>query len=301
MIAVQAIVAVVETFERRLAEGTVEGLEHAVELYRGDLLLGFNVNEPLFEDWLVAERERLREMALEGLARLLAHQTKTAATGDTIQTAVRLLGLDPLQEPVHRTLMRLYARQGRRGAALKQYQVCVAALQRELGADPEAETKGLYQELLRRPAPATRAPGLDGDDRARRARLGARARVELPAGDTPLFGRDVELGRLRDLLEEAVGGRGHVAIVTGEAGVGKTRLLATLAAEAVDRDCRVLIGRGHESEAILPFGPWVDACRTRRGRGGRRGGCRAGPGLAGRVEPVAAGRGDAGAAAPQRQ
>src|SRR5262245_41398267 len=108
----------VVTFEHRVAEGTPQALEQAAELYRGDLLLGFTVNEPLFEEWLVAERERLREMALEALARLLAHQTKAANTERAIQTAVRLLGLDPLQEAVHRTLMRLYARQGRRGAAL---------------------------------------------------------------------------------------------------------------------------------------------------------------------------------------
>jgi KaiC/GvpD/RAD55 family RecA-like ATPase len=70
----------------------------------------------------------------------------------------------------------------------------------------------------------------------------------------------MELGRLQGLLDEAIHGRGHIVIVTGEAGVGKTRLLGALAAEAVNRDCRVLIGRGHESDAILPFGPWVDAC-----------------------------------------
>src|SRR4030095_2808934 len=57
----------VPTFECRVSEGTPQALEQACELYRGDLLLGFIVNEPLFEEWLVAERERLREMALEAL------------------------------------------------------------------------------------------------------------------------------------------------------------------------------------------------------------------------------------------
>jgi DNA-binding SARP family transcriptional activator len=97
----------VVTFEQRVAEGTPQALEQAAELYRGDLLLGFSVNEPLFEEWLVAERERLREMALAALARLLAQQSKGAGTERAIQTAVRLLGLDPLQEAVHRTLMQL--------------------------------------------------------------------------------------------------------------------------------------------------------------------------------------------------
>src|SRR5262245_24019357 len=57
----------VVSFERRIAEGTPQALEQAAELYRGDLLVGLDVNEPLFEEWLVAERERLRELALEAL------------------------------------------------------------------------------------------------------------------------------------------------------------------------------------------------------------------------------------------
>ena len=196
----------VVTFERRVAEGTPQALEQAAELYRGDLLLGFSVNEPLFEEWLVAERERLREMALAALARLLAQQSKAAGTERAIQTAVRLLGLDPLQEGVHRTLMRLYLRQGRRGAALKQYQVCVGVLQRELGTEPEAETRQLYQELLRRPAEVAKAPDARADHRARSALKTGLAAPDLPAAETPLFGRQVELGRLRALLGEAIGG-----------------------------------------------------------------------------------------------
>ena len=251
----------VATFERRVAEGTLEALEHAAGLYRGDLLLGFTVSEPLFEEWLLAERERLREMALEALARLLAHQTKTSATERAIQTAVRLLGLDPLQEAVHRSLMRLYARQGRRGAALKQYQVCVGVLHRELGAEPEAETKRFYQDLLRRPVDAGLTAEQPRDDRARAARKAASARLDFHPSETPLFGRDAELVRLRQLLEETLRGHGSLAAVRGEAGIGKTRLLSALAAEALERGCRVLIGRCHASDSILPFGPWVDACR----------------------------------------
>ena len=122
----------------------------ALGLYEGDFLDGLAVQEPPFEDWLQRERERLREMALQALARLLAHQRSTGSTEEATQTALRLLALDPLQEAVHRALMSLYADTGRRGAALRQYQVCVTTLQRELRAEPEAETKALYQEILRR-------------------------------------------------------------------------------------------------------------------------------------------------------
>src|SRR4029453_11469949 len=108
-------------------------LERAAALYRGELLEGFGLQEAPFEEWLLAERERLRELAIEALAKLLRHHRTTGATEAAGQTALRLLVLDPLQEPVHRTLMRLYAQLGRRSSALRQYQVCVGALQRELG------------------------------------------------------------------------------------------------------------------------------------------------------------------------
>ena len=253
----------VATFEGRVAQGTPPALEDAADLYRGDLLLGFGLSEPLFDDWLVAERERLREMAIEVLARLLGHQSRTGGTERAIRTAVRLLALDPLQEAVHRTLMQLYVRQGRRAAALKQYQLCVDGLQRELGTEPEMETKALYHELLRRPV---ELPAIADASAERRAQPlpNERASLELPAVATPLFGREADVARLRQRLDEAIRGHGHVATVVGEAGIGKTRLVSTLAADAVSEGCLVLIGRCHEDDAILPFAPWVEACRAVR-------------------------------------
>src|SRR5262249_29211896 len=122
----------------------------AVELYRGDLLDGLSLQEAPFEEWLMGERERLRELAIEAHAALLAAPRAAGTVQAALQTGLRLIALDPLQEPVHRTLMRLYAQLGRRGSALHQYQLCVGVLQRELGVEPEDETKRLYQEVLRR-------------------------------------------------------------------------------------------------------------------------------------------------------
>src|SRR5262249_61423764 len=92
----------------------------AAALYRGELLEGLALQEAPFEEWLLAERERLRELALEALAKLLRHRRAAGATEAAVQTALRLLVLDPLQEPVHRTLMRLYSQMGRRAGALPQ-------------------------------------------------------------------------------------------------------------------------------------------------------------------------------------
>jgi DNA-binding SARP family transcriptional activator len=145
----KAVEVDVARFERLVAEGTPAALVEAAGLYRGDLLAGLVLKEaPGFEEWLLGERERLRELAQEGLAKLLAHQRRVGAIDAAVQTGLKLLTLDPLQEPVHRTLMRLYAELGRRGAALRQYQHCLGVMQRELGLEPEAETKGLLRRGL---------------------------------------------------------------------------------------------------------------------------------------------------------
>ena len=238
--------------QRFAALGSPDALEQAASLYRGDLLEGFAIGEPPFEEWLVSERERLRELALETLARLLTFQSKDQIDR-AIQTGVRLLALDPLQEPAHRALMRLYARQGRRGAALRQYQLCVAALQRELGAEPEPETTDLYRRIVRRQPDVAAAPESPGTDLPI-------ATPELPVHEAPLVGRATD-ARLRHLYEEVAGGRGNVLVVSGEAGVGKSRLVAELVVNALARGGHVLLGRCHPSTQILPFGPWVDALR----------------------------------------
>src|SRR5262245_61049094 len=139
----------VTAVEQLVMQGTPNSLAQAADIYQGDLLQGLAVREAPFEDWLMAERERLRELALEALAKLLTQQRAVGATESALQTALRLLTLDPLLETVHRTLMRLYAQVGRRESALRQYQMCVDVLHRELGIDPEAETSDLYQEILR--------------------------------------------------------------------------------------------------------------------------------------------------------
>jgi DNA-binding SARP family transcriptional activator len=265
-----AIEVDVVRFETLVKTATPEDLDKAAELYQGDFLHGFVLREPSFEEWLVAERERLRELALGALRQLVEQQVKKRASEPAIRSALRLLALDATQEVAHRALMRLYVQQGRRAAALRQYQTCVAVLQRELGAEPEVETRQLYQEIVRRreqvqerkqppgarinsmPSPA--APASPGQALAGRSEPGT--------ADTPLIGRDTELATLRNMFAEAQWGRGRVVAIVGEAGVGKSWLVAEQVRRASEQDARVLVGRCYESEQILPFGPWVDAFRA---------------------------------------
>jgi DNA-binding SARP family transcriptional activator len=244
-------------FERLVRRGTPEALERALVLYRGPLLDGLRVDETAFQEWLDAERARLHELALDALRRSMDRHARAGRVEPAIQAAVRLIALDPLQEDAHRALMRLYVRQGRRPAALRQYQACVAVQQKELGVEPEPETKALYREILQRPAPA-----------GRKAAAGAPAagppRPVLTPADAPLVGREPELTSLHRCLQAAFTGRGGVVLVRGEAGIGKSRLVEQLAADATGRGVRTLLGRSYESEQILPFRPWMDALRAGR-------------------------------------
>ena len=250
----------VAEFERAAGEEQLASLEYAAELYGGDFLAGLPLAGKLFEDWLTVERERLRERAIETLARLLAAQRHAGAPEAAIQTALRLLALDPLLEPVHRALMHLYADLGRRAAALRQYQVCVGLLRRELDVEPEPETQALFQEILP-PAGYQGAHGVR-DPQAQRAAREAPGVASGPlASEIPLVGRTAELARLRPLVDALGQGRGHVLLLLGEAGVGKSRLVAELAASAAREGHAVHVGRCHEAEQILPFRPWIDALR----------------------------------------
>ncbi|HEX7812570.1 MAG TPA: BTAD domain-containing putative transcriptional regulator [Burkholderiales bacterium] len=122
--------------------------ELAAGLYRGHLLDGMDVRAPAFEDWLRAERERLRNLVADALAALIDQNLKTDNHGQALAAATQLLALDPLREDVHREAMHIFVAQGRHAAALEQYRRCREILRLELGVPPEPETERLYREIL---------------------------------------------------------------------------------------------------------------------------------------------------------
>jgi DNA-binding SARP family transcriptional activator len=138
----------VAQFEQAATSRSVDGWQQAVQLYRGHLLDGFSAEAPTFEQWCAAERERLRAIAINALAELLTHQEERGTHERALETATRLLSLDPVREETQRALMRLYLRKGRVVDAIKQYQACRQVLARELGVQPAPETERLYREIL---------------------------------------------------------------------------------------------------------------------------------------------------------
>jgi len=152
----------VAQFESLAAKGTEESMARAVELYRGDFLDGFTITEEKFDQWVLAERDRLHRMALRIHGQLAEMQFRSGPIDAAIGSAQRALRVDPLQEPMHRMLMRMYMQSGDLVNALQQYDTLARSLKRELGVEPDAETKALQQQIAqlrtRRTAPQTSEP-----------------------------------------------------------------------------------------------------------------------------------------------
>jgi predicted ATPase/DNA-binding SARP family transcriptional activator len=207
----------VARLEELVADARPDALAQISEVYRADLLAGLVLTEARFDEWLTSERERLRGLALRGLGHLLRHQQRTGAAEAAVQTGLRLLALDPLQESVHRAVMGLYASLGRPEAALRQYQRCVDALKRELGTRPEAETIRLHQEILGSGLGAKR------DDLApatvTRAGPPGPPPTNLPVAPSELVGREAALAEVTELLDAH-----RLVTLIGPGGIGKTRL-----------------------------------------------------------------------------
>ncbi len=229
----------VEDFDRAVQRGmTATGpdpyqLSTAARLYTGDFLAGFFVkHSPTFEEWLVTEQERLREVAIDAYRTLIDHHVKRRDYPVGIQYARRLLAIDPLSEHAHRKLMELYSLSGRRTGALAQYQKLRHLLELELGVEPIEETTALYHSILEQEV------AFDREDAE-----------EEPAGPLiPLVGRSEEYLELQRHWEKVIAGEGRMTIVTGEAGVGKSRLIRSFT-EAANAKRRALVLQGHDHGA----------------------------------------------------
>jgi predicted ATPase/DNA-binding SARP family transcriptional activator len=222
----------IEAFEADVniasARAPVKRMQEAVKLYRGDFLDGFYVRgAPEFEMWVLAQRARLRELALQALHRLIAHYAEQGKAGRAaaIEYTSCLLALEPWREEAHRQMMRLLALNGQRSAALVQYEKCRQALADELDVEPAAETTALYEQIR------------DGDlekEARRKGDLTPSPQHNLPAQTTPLIGRGVELAELDRLLTDPAV---RLVTITGPGGIGKTRLATAIAHQMAEAGC----------------------------------------------------------------
>lgn len=242
----------VEAFERSAARGLaadgpprVRELTRAAQLYRGDFLLGFHLDgSETFEDWLIAEQERLRETAIQALRALAATLTARGEYRFAVRHARQLVEMDPLSEEAQRELMRLYALSGRRERALAQFEDLSDLLERELGVQPVRETQELYRAILAEETPP--APAAESAE---------------PLGPfVPQVGRGEATRRLRESFQRTLTGGARLVLIEGEAGIGKTRLAKTTLNELTSkRRAAVLQGRCYDEAPTLSFQPFAEA------------------------------------------
>ena len=207
----------VEQFERALAE---DRLEEAAEIYGGELLEG------RYDEWLSGDRERLAGLYADALERLARRHEQYQRWAEAIRCAERLVARDNLREESHRLLIRLCQASGDRARAVRAYHVCATTLEHELGIDPAPETRAVYESLV------------------------AAALTDRTPGTPPLVGRAAERARLAAAWRAAASGRPRLVLVTGEAGVGKTRLVDDLRARAAVVTAEA---RGYPAEGPLAY------------------------------------------------
>lgn len=201
-----------------LCDECLEALKSAVDLYRADFMLGFTIVESNeYDNWQTMQREWLRRECSYALRRLAEFYGEKGAFEVALVHANRLLALDPLHEPAHRMVMRLYAASGERAAALRQYQQCVELLDEELATLPEEETNQLYAAIqAERTLPFTTS-----------AAVGKKTSL-LPALPSLVIGREQALRDIKSRL--GFDGQMHpITVIQGWPGVGKSTIVAALA------------------------------------------------------------------------
>ncbi|WP_405796223.1 ATP-binding protein [Streptomyces sp. NBC_01506] len=217
-----------------LASGDADALAAALARFSDELL-----PEDRYATWAQPPRDRLAALRQELLLALGAAHLRRGAAQDAVALAEQVLAVGPAEERAHQLLMEIYLLQGLRRRAVRQYQVCRDALDKELGVRPGPGTERLHRAALAAvPAPPASAPALPPP-------------LRRPAA-TPLRGRDA-------LLKKLLGTGGPpVTLLTGEAGVGKTRLAGEVARRAAVRGTVVLWGGGHDAEGHTPYGAFAE-------------------------------------------
>ena len=228
-------------FRDALAAGN---LELAARVYSGDLL------PACYDDWVQDERAKLRAEAYGAFLRL----TEEAAGHDdhkaTIRYAQRIIDLEPTDEAAVRIQMEAHLALGNRAAALRAYHRFGEVLERELAVAPGEAIRALYQRL--------RAGTPDHGE----VQGAAHGKDLAPIAESPFVGRDLELNQLNEAWNAAREGGAHLVLVTGEPGIGKTRLAQELGRRVRAEGHVVASARAYEAAGRLPWGPVVDLLRS---------------------------------------
>ncbi|MES2073038.1 MAG: AAA family ATPase [Pseudomonadota bacterium] len=268
------------------AAGTA-ALEQAAALMAGDFLDGLELPACYrFHQWCMAEREWYAALKLKILAALLGRLDNQPERA--LAYARALVVADPLSELGHAALVRLLLAAGRLHDAETHCRYAENMLQRELGLAPgpelqkaarqiraELHQRAEYSRQARHAATTTIAAATASAPAEEQAALAAAITVvnnadqadDVQQARVPLVGRAAECRLVADavtaLASPAIAGAAPAGLLlfSGEAGIGKTRMLKALSLHAGQSACRVLYARCFEAEMMRPYGIWIDALR----------------------------------------
>ena len=225
-------------------------LETAVSLYTGDLLPSLSCDSQPFAAWLHSERERLQRLALDALSTLTEQHLAQANDKKAETMARHQLRLAPWREAAHRQLMQALALQGKRSAAIAQYEVCQTVLEDELGIEPSAETQAL--------AAAIAHQQLAANDSRNAGFEAAHPRLSIP-----FVGRQAEFEQLVASYRRVINDGLQLVTLAGRAGIGKTRLAQQFLRWAATQQADPLHGRAYETSIDLSYQPIIQLFRQR--------------------------------------
>lgn len=223
--------------QARLAERSKDAaaqfraLDAALKVYQGDLLPDCS------DEWVLPAREQLYQRYIQALAQAANLAEHDGNYPTAISYTRQLLQSEPLHEASYLSLMELYSAQGDRSSALRTYQECAIQLERELGISPNSQLQDTYQRLIR----SQHSPDSINQDTTTRSALPA------------LVGRRSELRILKEAWRQAARGQTSLAVLAGEAGIGKTRLAEELATVLSQQGIAVAHARAYGIEGHLAF------------------------------------------------
>lgn len=238
--------------EAALRRGDITAYEAALAAYSGELL-----PEDLYESWCAERRNSLAELHVRLLLGAAEALEKRGAYDKSVGCLREVLRQEPTREAAHRRLMWLYTQMGTPEQAVRQFQLCEDVLRRELDLAPQQETISLYHDVL-----ASRTPGQSSMPDADREPLNQGRPSPVKDGATPrgpFLGRERVLQRLSEQLMRSDEGQSGMIVVSGEAGVGKTRLLEEFAMQASEQGALTLWGGKGAHANQFAFGPFAVA------------------------------------------
>jgi DNA-binding SARP family transcriptional activator/predicted ATPase len=234
----------------------IQSLTTAAQLYEDDLL------PALYDDWLTPLREDYRRRISEVLHRLATLSEEQKEYAAAILWAERLVALDSLCESHHQLLIRLHAANDDRSSALRAYHQCMRVLRREMGVEPGPATLELFERILKAEHGASRE--LKSGSPASPAAKAVSQLQKVRA----LVGRTIEWHRLASAWQSAVEDGPRVAVISGEPGIGKTRLADELYQSCVRQGHAAARSRcyaGQGQVAYAPVAEWLRSDAVRAG------------------------------------